>query len=224
MTSHQSPTFDARWHLSPIPNATVNLTADQLAKLEWCLGSVREELDFRMRAGKYAFRFALELALHMYGRIYDVNTIFDEISKLEGSHPRPSHNTKRASRFRRPPLKGYWHKHHHQGYFMGINLAKEWERLDFSTLMAPYIGRYVDEIAGELSYKLVIEAYRRRSAEGRITGEFIVFERLADGSNYYLTLGEHRDDQAIRERIDASKQYDQEISCDQIRGLSKDQA
>ncbi len=46
-----------------------------------------------------------------------------------------------------------------------------------------------------------------------MTGEFIVYERQENGSNYYLTLGSHGKYDEIRRRVDAYKQIDREFGC-----------
>jgi hypothetical protein len=56
----------------------------------------------------------------------------------------------------------------------------------------------------------VDKAYERRTRDHRVTGEFIVYERQEDGSNYYLTIGKHGEWDAIRARVDAYKKFDTE--------------
>ena len=57
--------------------------------------------------------------------------------------------------------------------------------------LAPHYGRRVEEAAGQIVHELVMKTFARRAAEQRMTGEFIVYERRTNGSNYYLTLGSH---------------------------------
>lgn len=185
-----------------------NLSEEEAA-LAAALQDVRGWLDLKMRTGRYAFGFAAELAGHMVARQYSVHSIYDEIGILEGTDTRRS-STKPAKAFERPPLVGLWHKHHHQAQFLLKNLRQELYRPGtIETACAPHIGRTVEEAAGSIAYELVIGAYTRRAAEGRVTGEFIVYEPGPDGANLYLTLGSHGDDAAIRSRVDAYKAFEQ---------------
>lgn len=209
---------DDGWHITLPPDSTITMTPEKMARFDWTLNEMREWLNLKMLTGKYTFRFAVELALHSIGRIYNVHTIFDELGVLEGSGGL-FHGTKSAAPFTRPPLEGLWHKHHHQAAFMARNLLNEWMKPGYvRDLVAPYFGRQMDEqVAGELAHKFVIDTFFRRSAAGRLTGQFIVYERLPDGANYYLTLGEHGDWEAIRARVDSYKRYDEEIGFDRRR-------
>ena len=112
----------------------------------------------------------------------------------------------------RPPLRGLWHKHYFQASFIPRNLLDETIQMErdgrWKALFEPHYGKYVHEFIDQLSYQMVVEAYERRVQDRRMTGEFIVYERLADGSNYYLTLGRHGEWDAIRNRVDEYKRFD----------------
>jgi len=181
------------------------------AKLNEALAEVRGWLNLKRRSGKYAHGFLVELSFHAVARSYNVHAIYDEIGKLEGRDTRPS----RTKKFRqmRPPLRGLWHKHHFQARFIPQNLIDETERMvkdgRWEKMFAPHYGKDVDEFADQIAHEMVIGAYERRARDHRMTGEFIVYEPQSDGSNYYLTLGSHRDYDAIRTRVDTYKQFDQ---------------
>ncbi len=178
-------------------------------RIKAAIDEVRGWLDLKTRTGRYSHGFSIELAIHLIVRSYDVHAIYDEVAKLEGHDTRPS-VTKPATPFLRPPLVGLWHKHHPQAQFWPLNVKNEIQRPGvLKSLLVPYEGRYLDEVAEELTNKIANEVYPRRSAEGRMTGEFIVYEILPDGSNYYLTLGSHGEWASIRSRVDAYKFIDE---------------
>ncbi|MBN9086516.1 MAG: hypothetical protein J0J01_06380 [Reyranella sp.] len=177
-------------------------------------------LDLKMRTGKYSFGLVLELAQHGLTRSYSVHAIYDEIGILEASDSRPS-ATKPATPFLRPPLTGLWHKHHFQPRFLPKNLCLELSRPGaMEEIFAPLNGQYVSDVADRLAFETVIGSYSKRATQGRLTGEFIVYEQRPDGSNYYLTLGGHGEYDAIRERVDAYREYDEEIKRDNQDGKS----
>lgn len=60
----------------------------------------------------------------------------------------------------------------------------------------------LDVVSGRLANEIVVGGFFRRAGAHKLTGEFIVYERRENGSNYYLTLGTHADYDEIRERVD----------------------
>jgi hypothetical protein len=166
-----------------------------VVRLKEAVADVRGWLDIKLRTGRYSFGFVLELAQHAISRTYNVHTIYDEIGKLEGSDSRPSMTKPAAPFTRSEPLKGLWHKHHSQA-------------------LAPFIGRYVDEVAGEIAHAMVIGAYERRACDHRMTGEWIIFERESSG-NYYLTLSTHEGetDEERKTRVEAYRTVDLELAA-----------
>lgn len=182
---------------------------------EQALGRLNEEfrharqwLDLKMRGGTYSLAFALELAIHSASRCYDVHQIYDEIGILEGADLRRS-NTKEAKEFLHAPLKGFWHKHFMQASFMAENMFQEMnKRGAIEKALSPFMGQFVDDVAGQIAHVMTIDAYVKRASSGRLTGEWIVFEKDGDKNNY-LTLANHKEDNAvIRARIDANKTFD----------------
>ncbi len=186
-----------------------------VVRLKEAVADVRGWLDVKLRTGRYSFGFVLELAQHAMSRTYNVHTIYDEIGKLEGSDSRPSMTKPAASFTRSGPLKGLWHKHHSQARFIPTNLRLEIERPGVvQEALAPFIGRYVDEVAGEIAHAMVIGAYERRARDHRMTGEWIIFERESSG-NYYLTLSTHEGetDEERRTRVEAYRTVDLELAA-----------
>jgi hypothetical protein len=187
------------------------VTPEQLKELKDAVHDVRGWLDLKMRSGQYSFGFVFELARHLMKREYNVHTIYDEIGILEGTDGRPS-ATKATSPFLRPPLQGLWHKHHHQARFIWKNLELESRRAGvMEKIFAPYYGREMGEVAGQIAHGIVMENFFHRSGEKRLTGEFIVYERRGNGSNFYLTLGNHGEYDAIRARVDIYRQVDHDL-------------
>jgi len=180
------------------------------AKLNEALTQIRLWLDIKRRNGRYAHGFLAELAINSANRLLHIHAIYDEIGKLEGMDTMPS-MTKKPRRMR-PPLRGLWHKHYFQAGFMPRNLRDECEQMDrdgrWQAMFAPHYGKYVHEFIDQISRQIINEAYERRARDRRITGEFIVYERQPDGSNYYLTLGKHSEWDAIRARVDDYKAFD----------------
>ena len=184
-------------------------SAEELAKLKEAAHDVREWLDLKLTTGRYSFGFVLELARHQIARSYDVHTIYDEIGILEGSDPRRS-LTKPAAPFEKKVLTGLWHKHHHQAGFLPRNLSLEMSRPGtMRDALAPYFGRYIDEVAGEIAHIMTIAAYEQRSGDQRMTGEWIIYEPSTTG-NYYLTLSTHEGetDEHRRARVEAYREVD----------------
>jgi hypothetical protein len=180
------------------------------AKLNGALTEIRSWLNLKQRNGRYAHGFLAELATNSVARLFDIHAIYDEIGKLERTDTVPSLTKK--SRQMRPPLRGLWHKHYFQPSFLPRNLIDETEQMvkdgRWEAMFAPHYGKYVHEFIDQISHEMVIRAYERRARGRRVTGEFIVYERRADGSNYYLTLGKHGEWDAIRARVDEYKKFD----------------
>lgn len=178
-------------------------------KLNEALIEIRSWLDLKRRNGRYAHGFLVELAAKCIDCRFDIHAIYDEIGKLEGTDIIPS-VTKKPSRMR-PPLRGLWHKHYFQPSFMPRNLTNEIEKMykdgRWEAMFAPHYGKYFREFIDKLCYE-VIGAYKERARDCRITGEFIVYERQANNSNYYLTLGKHGEWDMIRSKVDEYKKFD----------------
>ncbi len=173
---------------------------------------VGEWLDLRMKTGRYSMGFVRELAIHNLARIYNVHSIYDEISHLEGDKRYPS-RFKTAKPFTKEPLIGLWGKHHFQAVFIMENLKLEISHKKyFQFLIEKHIGKNIPDFAKEFSYDAVISAFTHRSERNGLTGEYIIFEKFDDGSNYYLTLGSHGDDENIIARVKSYKVLDQAIA------------
>ena len=185
------------------------------------LRDVREWLDLKMRTGTYSLGLAGELAFHMVHRLYHVHLIYDEIGILECSDDRPSRTVK-AKKFSYEPLIGFWRKHHFQPYFMAKNLANELRKKGFlDNILRKYVEQNTEYFVGKLAHDIVLEPYTQRHAHHNMTGEWIIYEKRPDDSNYYLCLGSHADGneedkqrhyQMLRDKIDSYKRLDNEVT------------
>ena len=179
-------------------------------KLNAALSEVRGWLEVKRRNGRYARGFLADLAVNSLDRRFHIHGVYDEIGMLEGTDKRIS-MTKKPRRMR-PPLADLWHKHYFQGSFIPRNLTDEAEKMSkdgrWEAIFAPHYGKYLHEVMDQITHEIVDKAYERRARDHRVTGEFIVYERQEDGSNYYLTIGKHDEWDAIRARVDAYKKFD----------------
>lgn len=176
---------------------------------------VSEWLDLKMRTGRYSIGLAVELAWHMIARCYHVHTIYDEIGILEGADTRLS-RTKAEAPFLREPLVGLWHKHHFQPYLLANNLELEILKTDiFERSIKKCLGRTSEYFLNELVHDLTIKSYLGRNERCDMTGQWIVFEKQVDGTNYYLALGSHGNkatDQALRDKVEHHREIDRRLA------------
>lgn len=138
--------------------------------------------------------------------------IVEEIAHLEGHG---TTRTKPATQFSRGTIKGYWHKHYESIRFTPQNLINHWKLNDAESvkfnqqaleLARPYEGQNTPEtlwkFCGELASKFV-EGSTERWRLGKLTGEWIVYQKHA-GKNFYLTVASHlEEDPDILRRIQA---------------------
>lgn len=171
---------------------------------------VSRHLASLMTTGRYSIGFAIELALHASKRYYDIYSIYKEIAILEGSSNLRS-TTKPATPFRREPLTGYYHKHHQQNVYLLNNMIFGWKRNDqIGKIITNYVGHNIDDIVNQLTHDLTFSIVSERSQSGEMTGEFLAFEKMSDGSNYYIALGSHKQDHITKAKIDLFKSIDEE--------------
>jgi hypothetical protein len=157
--------------------------------------STKGNLDLAMVTGRYSAGLASELDAVVEKRSANIFRIIDEIRALEGAKPNRPSNTKPATEFHRPMLKGLFHKHHTQASFMLRNIQNHWTRRRRSQLAKDVLSEpslSVADLARRLSDKIVREGYLTRSQSRELTGEWIVFAKQEDVA-YYLTLASHDD-------------------------------
>lgn len=157
-------------------------------------------------------RISGQLAIDLYvgnflkGDI-DAGRVMQEIHALEGHR---KSTTKKPTKFRKPPLKGLWHKHHLE---LGIhslaqNILHESNRLEFrpSLELLEFCNsdateeRKAEVIAASYAHAFAHETYKKRVERKAMTGEWIIYAKY-EGLNYYLCLGEHGGDDKVVSKL-----------------------
>lgn len=163
----------------------------------------------RIIPGRYSWLFVFNLMMLERKRGLDPFSIIDEIKSIEGLGP--SRQTKPASEFKGPHLRGLWHKHFFAAnpsllahnitnQLAGGKLKKLVEKV-LDPNKSPVVTK---EMIGELSHRLVVESLEDRAADSKLTGEWIVFTKH-QGQNYYLCLTTHESgDENIAQSIKAA--------------------
>lgn len=155
--------------------------------------------------GRYSKLFVFKLLLYTQYQGVEADFIIDELKALEGL-PNRAPNTKPATQFARPPLKGLWHQHFFSARFVAHNIATHMlgKRLEetvnriFDPVRSPTVTR---EMIGEMAHAVTHGALEERESQSKLTGEWIVFAEHM-GQYYYLTLATHAtDDQQTFDEI-----------------------
>jgi hypothetical protein len=129
--------------------------------------------------------------------------VLKSIKNLEEGEPHSG--IKPATMFRKPPLKGMWHKHYFSAQFLlqNISLALGKDGLEklITEVFDPSKPVITEEMIEEVARRATMEQVEKRDADGKITGEWVIFAKH-DGKNYYLALNTHgAGDQFIYDRI-----------------------
>lgn len=159
---------------------------------------------------RYSISFLLDFFFKFNNNQINPWALLNEIKFLEGRELVTK--TKAATKFKRPPLRGLWHKHYYDGSMnmLANNLSNAIKKYQL-----PYFQQMIDEAktAGEERFVQIADIphivndavsgnLKRRRDAGKITGEWIVYA-IHDGKNYYLGLCKHSDPQEeIRRKID----------------------
>jgi hypothetical protein len=136
-------------------------------------------------------------------------TVIDEIKSLEKLK---ISRTKKAAQFKRPALRGLWHKHYMNGDV--ASLAQNVQNA-LNEYGIPFVEEKIREaqVAGEerlvtkedvpkIANDVLRNNLARRSSEGKLTGEWIVYAQH-ENQTFYLCLAKHSDgDEKIREKIE----------------------
>jgi hypothetical protein len=149
-----------------------------------------DQLDAVMINGRYSTLLASQLDFHIRNRILHSHIITDEIAALEGGRRRSQTKGKRGERFRGKWLKGLWHKHFFQPFYMLENLKLYWTEERIKATFGEQMS--IDEAI----YHFVIGGYAGRAQSKRLTGEYFVFAKQ-DETAYYLTLAYHKEDDEV---------------------------
>lgn len=148
----------------------------------------------------------LILDLFVYTTEFGVSPhdVIEEIENLENGDGNTE--TKPATEFRRPPLKGLWHKHFFSAHFLVPNIQNALKDDKSGDLINKIINRaksdvITKEIISEFAHCITHKPFEERASSNKLTGEWIVFAK-EDGKNYYLCLNTHNaDDQQVADRI-----------------------
>ena len=169
-----------------------------------------EQLDAFKQAyvgGDLASRMSDLLTFDMY--VLDAafgvspHEVLSAIKNVEDGEP---HNgVKPATQFRRPPLQGLWHKHYFAANFLAKNMQLALGRDGLENLVSevfdPSKPVITEEMIKELAHRITHEPVEKRDADGKLTGEWVVYVKH-DGKNYYLALNTHNSgDQFLYDRI-----------------------
>jgi hypothetical protein len=147
----------------------------------------------------------LWLDIHTWETAYGINAseVLQVIQDLE--HGETGSRAKPATRFKKPPLKGLWHKHVFSARFIPKNISLALTNGRLRKIVTDVVGTdgspFTMEKIVELRDRVIENPFRERAAANKLTGEWIVY--LAhDAKNYYLCCGAHNDgDQFIYVRI-----------------------
>jgi hypothetical protein len=148
--------------------------------------------------------FLLDLFVMDYEFGISPHEVLASIKELErGETPT---GVKAATQFRRPPLKGLWHKHFFAARFLVHNLLNALGNNGLHDIVekamdpakSPIVTR---EMIEEVAHRVTHEPLEARDAAGKLTGEWIVYVKHG-GKNYYLCINGHETaDQVIYDRI-----------------------
>ena len=176
-----------------------DLTPAQQDQMPHLLRDIQVRLNRILKTGHCTVGLVVDLARSAAKDTLDLEPIFDEIRVLEDPGQYPT-RTKGIKQFRNPPLKGLSYTHYFNTIFLLQNIKNEFDTNSFDMSIFP--ERENCELGPSdiraLVDKVVVKNFEQRSTEGRLTGEWIIFEVTPHG-NYYLTLAEHREGQNRRD-------------------------
>ncbi|WP_310439764.1 hypothetical protein [Sulfuricurvum sp.] len=161
---------------------------------------------------QYSISFLLDLFFAFENGSLNIEAVMYEIRFLEGLEE--TSRTKDSSQFRRPPLKGLWHKHYFDG---SISALAQNVKNALDNYGMPYFESMVDEAktSGEERFitaediphivnDVVTSNFQRRQADQKTTGEWLIYA-IHENVNYFLCLAKHGEgDEQIRTRIDST--------------------
>lgn len=144
--------------------------------------------------------FIIEIALRMVDdTIYgSPEKIASAITELEG---KGTCGTKKAIKFRKPPLKGLWHKHYVNDGIPSMveNIENELKKNEIQLDMFSLPGSPIKEMARKHADE-ISKCYLRRLNARKITGQWIIFCHH-QSKNYYCCVGQHGEELLIFEKI-----------------------
>lgn len=172
-----------------IGNETEHLDPEKIREL-----AIFFELE-TLIPGRYTSLLVVNLYLLDKANGIDPALVINEIKSLEGLAP--SQRTKPATEFKRPLLRGLWHKHflptlpsafaHNILNHLGKNGLSSLVEDVFDPVKSSVVTR---EMIEELAHRVVEESIVNRGAAEKLTGEWIIFAK-ENGINYYLCISRH---------------------------------
>jgi hypothetical protein len=163
-------------------------------------------LDQAMTTGLYSAGLIREFDAHAEDGTANIFPIFAEIAALEGAKTLGPSQTKAAAQFSGRWLRGLWHKHYTQAQFMRANLELHWTRDRLIRMFVDSFGARtlsMEQLAKELSQRVVTDGYMERARKAKLTGEWIVFAKQ-ENKAYYLTMATHTEkDEVVWHRCKA---------------------
>jgi hypothetical protein len=181
-------------------SAKASLSADEIAAIK----------QYTARNAPYWERLSLALCIRLMdleSRRGEVQDVIDEIESLEGLR-RPL-NTKPAAPFRKPPLKGLWHKHFSTSRHIIHNIGERWgmatggnKDLDaMITEAGLQSGSDMQAVISRVVHRFVIDGASDRSQATRMTGDWIIFAKNQSNENIYLDLATHKEGRTAPEKL-----------------------
>jgi hypothetical protein len=160
---------------------------------------------------RYSLSFLLDLFYTFERGSINISTIIHEVKFLEGK--KVESRTKEASKFKRPPLKGLWHKHYFDGNIpaLALNVQNALENYGISYFekriqAAKVSGKEqfvkVEDIP-HIANDVISGNLQRRRKEQKTTGEWLIYA-IHENINYYLCLAKHGEDEIVRNKINSS--------------------
>jgi len=137
--------------------------------------------------------FWLDMLIGYKKSSLNCQAVLDTVKNLEEGEPKSG--VRPATRFKRPPLKGLWHKHHYSGANLPMNVANNLTEEKIADVAERLKGEDFAPEDMEARYrgeamKLVTSSLAHRSQNQSLTGEWIIFAK-SDAGNLYLSLGHH---------------------------------
>jgi hypothetical protein len=152
--------------------------------------------------GRISLLFKADLLMHSELNGIDPTTVLYSIRDLESGEITKS--TKPATQFTREPLRGFWHKHFFSAHFVPQNIALHLQKRKLHEVVERVLDpvKYpviTKEAIAELTSELIEGSLEQRNADGKLTGEWIIFAKH-DEQNYYLCMALHEsgDDVSLR--------------------------
>lgn len=149
----------------------------------------------RFPAAQFSQLFIAQLKTMLLARGF-VDDILQEVEALEGQR---ISNTKKPSKYRKPPLQGFWHKHFFLADYYMVNICHHLQTLTGDHKKLEEIVKHTQKLHKDPEARfrafvgqLIAGSYEERAGRHKLTGEWIVFAKY-ENRNYYLTLAEHNE-------------------------------